>query len=168
MAENPNRYTRAARAAMLAEKHPQVEGFEEAGGVVEDLPGGVITEDATVAASPSGGETPSEAKGSWERKERQHDKGHRDALKEVYDPLHRYGVSDFVRWDGGGPLDVWRKFLDLERKGQIQLSPEFRQNAMRAIRKVEEARADMREAGETGDVLENKRALQHKANKSNT
>lgn len=42
--DNSNRYTRAARAAMLAEKHPQVEEFEEAGGVVEDLPGKVGTE----------------------------------------------------------------------------------------------------------------------------
>jgi len=87
------RKKREELARKLSQQHPQVEEFEAAGGVVEDLPGGVITEDATVAASPSGGETPSEAKGSWERKERQHDKGYRDALKEVYDPLHRYGVD---------------------------------------------------------------------------
>ena len=36
MAEN--RYTKAARAAMLAEKHPQVEEFEAAGGDVGALP----------------------------------------------------------------------------------------------------------------------------------
>ena len=36
--DNSNRYTRAARAAMLAEKHPQVEEFEAAGGDVGALP----------------------------------------------------------------------------------------------------------------------------------
>ena len=67
-----NRYTKAARAAMLAEKHPQVEEFEAAGGNVGDLPGrveGGETYDPEareelrmkVAASRSGGETPSQA-----------------------------------------------------------------------------------------------------------
>jgi len=154
------RQARKRLARELSQQHPDLESFEAAGGDVDELPLGFVdTGESSVVASPVGGETPLEAKKSWEDKQDQHLSGIYKEQDKTYDTINKIDLSH-----GGNEhtqVDVLKRLFDLEAQGQIQLSPNFRRDAEAAVQALERSLAAMKEEGVYGDVLQSKRAIEH-------